>query len=68
MMSLVFFENVKNSKNLMKIVSIEEKDLYIFWTTCGISVKITGKRWLMAILKVMQNQGVTLKNALLEKP
>ena len=36
----------------MKIANIEREILHIFWTTWGISLKISGKMWLMIILKV----------------
>ena len=47
--SLVFLQqrNVKKSKKLMKIVSIEGESLYIFWTTWEIWMKFSGNLWLM---------------------
>ena len=42
----------KKSKKLTKVVNIEEENLHIFWTTKGISMKFTGKMWLMIISKV----------------
>ena len=39
-----------------KIVNIDWESLYIFWNFWGIS----GKMWLMIILKLTKNQGFTL--------
>ena len=57
LMSLVslYQRNVKKYKKLMKRV-IDGKNLHIFWTTWGISVKYLGKMWLMIILKVTKNR------------
>ena len=54
----------------MKIVSIEGESLHIFWTTWGISMKFSERKWLMIILKVTKKQGFTLslESAFLEKP
>ena len=63
--------NVKKSENSMKVVNIEEENLDIFCTSWGISMKFSGKMWLMIILKlVTKKQGFTLslKSTLLEKP
>ena len=62
MTSLVFLQqgNVKKSKTLIKIVNIENENLHIFWTTWGISMKFSGKTWLMIILKVTKKQGLCL--------
>ena len=45
LMPLVFFQQVllKKSKKLMKIVNIDGETLDIFWTTWGISVKLSWK-------------------------
>ena len=53
----------------MKILNIDEENLHIFWTTWGISMKFSGKIWLMIILKVTTNQGFTpsLEDTILEK-
>ena len=53
--------NVKKSEQLMKIVNIDGEILYIIWTTWGISMKLSGKMWIMIILKVSKNQGFTLQ-------
>ena len=58
----------KKSKKLMKIVNIEGENLHIFWTTWGISIKLSGKMWLMIMLKVTKNKGFTLSLEDLEKP
>ena len=62
-------EMSKKSKKSMKIADLDGEVLHIFWTTCGISVKFSGKMWLM-ILKVTKNQGFTLslEDTFLEKP
>ena len=44
--------NVKKSENSMKIVNIEGEKLHIFGTTQGISMKFSGKIFLMIILKI----------------
>ena len=36
----------------MKIANIVKESLRIFWTTCEISMKLSGMMWLMIILKV----------------
>ena len=53
-MSLVSLQhgNVKKSENSMKIVNIEGEKLHIFGTTQGISMKFSGKIFLMIILKI----------------
>ena len=50
----------------MKIVNIEEENLHISWKSWEISMKFSGKMWL---IKVTKNQGFTLslKNTFLEK-
>ena len=54
----------------MKIVNIDGENLHIFWTTLGISMKFSGKMWLMTMLKVRKKQGFTLslEDTFLEKP
>ena len=54
---------------MMKIANIEEYNLHIFWTTRGISMKFSGKMWLMIKLKVTKKQGFTLslESTILEK-
>ena len=47
--------NAKKSEKLSKIVNIEEENLHIFWTSWGISIKFSGKMWIMTILKVTKN-------------
>ena len=44
--------NVKKSENSMKIVNAEGEKLHIFGTTRGISMKFSGKMFLMIILKI----------------
>ena len=69
--SLVYLKlaNIKKSKVLIKIVNIDEKNLYIFLTTWGISMKFSGKVFLTIILKVAKNQGfsVSLQNAVISE-
>ena len=54
----------------MKVAYIGKEILYIFWMTWEISVKFSGKMWLMIILKVIKNQGFTvfLEDKFFEKP
>ena len=54
----------------MKIVNMDEENLHIFWMTWEISMKCSGKMWLMIILKVTKNQGFTLsvEDTVLKKP
>ena len=54
----------------MKIANIDRKIIHIFWTTWGISMKFSGKMWLMIILKVTKNQSITLflEDTVFEKP
>ena len=70
--SLVFLRqgNVKKFEKLMKIVNIEEKNLQIYWTSSGISMKFSGKLSLVIILKITKNQDSTLslKHTFLGKP
>ena len=51
---------------MMKTVKIEEEDLHIFWTTWGISMKLSGKVWLLKKLK-KQGFSLSLENTYLEK-
>ena len=44
----------------MKIANIDREIIRIFWTTWGISMKFSGKMWLMIILKVTKTQLFTL--------
>ena len=62
--------NVEKFEKLIKMVNIEEENLHIFWTSWGISMKVSGKMWVMRILKVTKKQGsiLSLKNTFLEKP
>ena len=54
----------------MKISNIEREIIYIFWTTWGISIKFSGKMWLIIILKLTKKQGFTfhLEDTFFEKP
>ena len=54
----------------MKLANIDRDILHDFWTTWGISMKFSGKMWLMIILKVTKNQGFTLslEDTFLKKP
>ena len=49
----------------MKIANIEKENLHILWTTWEISMKLSGKMWLIIILNVTKKQRFTLS---LEKP
>ena len=53
---------------MMKTVNTEEEDLHIFWTTRGISMKLSGKVW---FVKKLKKQGfslsLSLENTYLEK-
>ena len=53
-------KNPKNWWKSLKIANIARENLHIFWTTCGISIELSGKMWLMITLKVTKNQGFTL--------
>ena len=44
----------------MKIADIDSEFLHNVWTAWGISMKFSGKMWLMIILKVTKKQGSTL--------
>ena len=44
----------------MKLINIDGQNLYIFWMAIEISMKFFGKIWLIAILKVTKDQGLTL--------
>ena len=52
--------NVRKSKKLMKIVNIDGENLHIFITTDVISMKFSGKMYLMIILQVIKKLGFTL--------
>ena len=53
LMSLAFSKqgNIKKSKKGVKVVNIEEENLYLSWRTWWISMKFLGNMWLMKILK-----------------
>ena len=48
---------------------IDRERLHIFWMTSGISVKFSGKMWLMIISKATKNQSfnLSLEHAFLKK-
>ena len=54
----------------MNIVDIDGENLHIFWTTWEISMKVSGKMWLMIILKATKNQSfpLSLEHTFLDKP
>ena len=54
----------------MKIADIDRESLHILWTTGAISMKFSGKMWLMMILEVTKKHGLTLslEDTFLEKP
>ena len=54
----------------MKIDNINREILHIFWTTWGISMKFSGKMWLIIILKVTKEQSfiLSLEDTFFEKP
>ena len=52
--------NVKQFEKLTKIVNIQEENLHILCTSWKISMKFSGKMWLMIVLKVTKKQGFTL--------
>ena len=62
--------NPKNWGKLMKIANVDREILHIFWTTCGNSMKFSGKMCFKIILKVTKNQGSTLsiEDTFFEKP
>ena len=45
-------KNPKNRWESMKIANIDRECLHIFWTNWEISIKLSGKMWIMMILKV----------------
>ena len=53
----------------MKIGNIDRENLHMFWTTREISMKFSEKKWLMIMLKVTKNQGLTFsfEDTFLEK-
>ena len=53
-------KNPKNRWKLIKLANIDRESLHIFWTIWGISMKFSGKMWLIIILKITKNQGFTL--------
>ena len=54
---LVFLQqgNIKKSEKIMKIVNTDRENVHIFWTIWGLSIKFSGKMWIMIILKVTKN-------------
>ena len=54
---LVFLQqgNIKKSEKIMKIVNTDTENVHIFWTIWGLSIKFSGKMWIMIILKVTKN-------------
>ena len=50
--------------------NIDRKILHNFWMTWGISMKFSGKMWIMIKLNVTKNQGFTLflEDKLFKKP
>ena len=54
----------------MKILYINEENIHIFRTTGRISMKFSGKMWLITILEVTKKQEfiLSLENKFLEKP
>ena len=54
----------------IKMPDIDRQSLDIIWMTSEISIKFSGKMWLMIILKFTKEQGFTLslENTVLEKP
>ena len=54
----------------MKTVNNDKEILQIFWMTWEISMKFSGKMWLMIILKVSKFQGfrISLEDTFFEKP
>ena len=63
-------KNPKNRWKLIKLANIDRESLHIFWTIWGISMKFSGKMWLIIILKVTKNQHSTLslEDKFFEKP
>ena len=63
-------KNPKNWWKSLKIANIDREILDIFLKTWGISMKFSGKAWLMIILKVTKKQGFTLslEDVFFEKP
>ena len=66
-------EMSKNSKNLWKLTKIDNIDREIFhnfWTSWEISMKLSGKLWLVITLKVTKSQVFTfyLEDTLFKKP
>ena len=63
-------KNPKNRWKLLKIANTDRESLHIYWMTCGILIKSSGKMWFMVILKVTKKQGfiLSLQDIFLEKP
>ena len=52
----------KKSGKLMKIVNIDRENLYIVWTTGGISMKFSGKIWRNNTIKT---ENVVINNTII---
>ena len=50
--SLFVTKKCQKIQKRMKIVKTDEENVHIFWTTWGISMKLSGKMCLTIILKV----------------
>ena len=63
-------KNPENWWKSMEIVNIAREILHNFWTTWWSSMKISGKMYLMIILKFTKNQAFTLslEDTFFEKP
>ena len=55
---------------MLKLANTDRGIFHIFWTTPGISIKFSGKMWLMIILKVQKNKdfNLSLKDKFFEQP
>ena len=60
----------KTPEYWQKIANIDREILRNFWTTWGISMKISRNMWLMIILKITKRQGLapTIQDIFFEKP
>ena len=60
----------QKSEKSVQIVNIKGENLHIFWTNWVNIMKLSGKTWLMIILRVTKKQGFTLflEKTFLEKP
>ena len=61
-------ENPKKWWKLIKTSNIDREVFHIFWTTWGISMKFSGKMWLMIILKVTKSHTLSFEHTFFEKP